>query len=1680
VEVTGTRERLRREPPIPLGQVIIAQLNPELDGTVTLRDVEVAIDGLPTPVTNTNSEITLSGTTARLESFTTEVGAIAASADGSVDLGTGFNITAGIEPVTLTELLDVVAAEAPVPLLGEVDARVEITGGLTTPRVDLEAINTEPLLVDRLEIDRFSANMVLTETLLDLQNFRIVPAEGGSVTGMGTLSVTDFDLELDANVTDIPGAIARNYIAGLPDDLGVANANITVTGNPTELDTLNAEGTAALDLPEGSIELPSIQFANGILDTGIDIRQVPLGQFAPALAGSEPVSGDFDILVDLGTGELEAIDARVTGDLQVASGSVAIPRAAFNDSVLTAALRIREVRLAQLLPQLQGQISPGEAVSGDFDLALDLGTGELEQFAGEASGELRLAGGSIAIPRASLNNSELTAGLRVREVRPAQLLPQLQGQPGAQEAIFGNFDVALDLDTGELEQIEGGASGELRLAGGRVSIPRARVGDGDWDARVEVANVRVGQLLPTLPEYARGVANAQVTLDGTLSDLSLAGIRASGAARLTEIADGTIAINNIALADGVFGADIVPTQLQLGAVNPEFAGSTVSGAIAVRADTSDLSPAGVRAQGSVVLPEGAVVLSDPIEAAFRWTGDRLELDAVSARNLNASGFVEVDLSQRDPVEIVERFNFDATVSNFNLAPLTTLVPASIPAPNLRGLADFDGTLSGTLTDPRLDGTVGLSNFAVERLEFDPRLSGPVAFTTATGFAIDLRGESDRISAAAAWTPNNTLPVEPTDLLLRVDGAVVEGDRSGRAFVVAIDEFPVGVVKDLAPLSPELAAQPASGLASGQIALNLDSFAANGEVLVERPRFSRLSLDQASATFAFNGSDTLVLQSGQLLLGDTEVNANGRVALVPGGPEVRATVAIPRGEIQDLLTAAQVATLADLNLDFLEGDFGDASDLAAVEDIDDVCQSLIGTDAANELERDELPRLNFGAAREGADEIAISRLQASTSFTRYDCFRIVAARVEAAEEARAEAELLPPLTTASGSFSGEINVTGSLATPPDPAAAKGPVLPLLTVDVDLDGEDWIYGPLNAREFLARGRLSDGVVTIDTAGLRSGDRFAGIRGTLLGPNQSAQARVANVPLAPLQSYVPLPEGVASFDGTLNASVAIAGSQRNPQARGEVSVANAEFNDKPIETVAGSFLYDNALLELFLEAQLAAEIDPLTVDGRIPYMLPFAEVPPADDRLSLAVRVRDEGLRLLNLATREQLTWEGGSGSVDLEITGPFDPNNFDLAALQAQGIIDLQDAAVATQVLPDPVTDITGEIAFNLNSFAIEGLTARYGGGEIEVLGTLPLFEPGGSTERLQIKIGELSARLEGLFDGEIRGQVNIAGAALAPVVGGDVRVSNAQVTLTGAAGATGGAPAEGADPPDPPVEIELDDLYVVLVEDVFVGVPPVANFLAEGDFVLNGTLSDLRPDGVVTVREGSLNIGSTQFRVARGEEQTATFVPARGLDPVLDVTLVAQVTETTQPVTVGSPDVTEFEDAPATSFGSLRTVRVMARAQGPASELVDQDGQVDTDAIQLTSEPNRSESEIVALIGGSLFNPAGGAALGLANLASTAFLGSFQAEVSRALGLSEFRIYPTVVPSDDEEDTDGLGLAAEAGVDVTDNVTFSVLALLNAEVSPLFNLRYQISDQFRFRAATDFDDSQALIEYDTRF
>lgn len=1181
-----------------------------------------------------------------------------------------------------------------------------------------------------------------------------------------------------------------------------------------------------------------------------------------------------------------------------------------------------------------------------------------------------------------------------------------------------------------------------QLPGGGAVTGSGGLGLGDpatVQARVQARNLPADALARTYgatlpPEIILGRVNANVQVEGPSNALRTA-IQWQ-AAEATYPARGELLIteNNLrlqnttlevaggrVLAEGDLVGDrwraVVRSQgVGLGQFSPELAG-VLDGTVRLVGTLANPTLAGIRAEGDVRLSQGVSLLEGPLTADFRWLGNRLLLDRAAAPGFRASGTVFARTSGNTPE--ISSFDLALDVQDFNLNRLPVTLP---PQVRVAGRTDFSGRVTGTPAAPNVNGLLALNGLTINQRQFDPRLAGPVRFVTGQGVQANLTGRRDQISL--------DLDGEylPRSFLLVHDGARAEGTRQNRTLVTTLENLPLDWFA-LAPAA-DLGLGPVTGTVSANADVNLDTYATEGSFTVDRPAIGYLFADQFSGRVSYS-NNRIELEEGLLALAlpaerppldqpYSTIAVTGSATL-SDDPQFEATLKTDNARIQDVLNTLRWY------------------------DFDDVARGFRQPPTARAADLDTVP-VQVG------DRPVYQQLQ------RYS---EILALLDLQKQQDALANPLPRLADLQGDFVATLNLSGS--------ARSG-----VSAAFDLEGASWQWGQFSAQQVVARGTLQDGVLEVLPLRLGSEDSFLSFTGQFSQEQISGQLQAQSVDITPLRDIVRLPISVA---GTVNGNAFLQGSLGDPEVRGEVILSNAEIQQQPIQDARALFSYDDARARIIGQMSVN-DTEPLRLRADIPYAFDFMEVAPDSDEIAINVSVRNEGLELLSLFTN-QVAWAGGEADVNLDITGT-------LNAPLVTGAAEFNGASMTAIALPEPLTNITGRAQFNTSFVDVEGIRGQFRQGEVVAQGILPIFDPAdfpsgeAARQPLTVSLNQVVLNLKGLYNGGVDGAVQIGGTALAPLISGDIALTNGRVQLlSGDAPPPEETPIDPNDITSPP---RFDNLRLSLGRGLRITLDPLLDFLVVGELRVNGTARAPLPEGQLQVRRGIVNLFTTQFNLVRGYNNTAEFIPQRGLDPYLQVQLVASVPEVTRTPVTTSSGAAEINETLVTDLGSLSNVRVVATVDGYASEMFD-GFLTGSDTFALTSSPARSDSEIIALIGGGFVNTfgQGDSTLAIANLAGSALLPGIQGVISEVLGLSDFRLFPTLLPSENASSTT-LELAAEAGIDLfgTD-LSGSVLAILTAEAPVQFNLRYRINDQFLIRSYIDTDGGTgAILEFETRF
>ncbi len=1213
----------------------------------------------------------------------------------------------------------------------------------------------------------------------------------------------------------------------------------------------------------------------------------------------------------------------------------------------------------------------------------------------------------------------------------------------------------------------------LRVAGGTVRAT-GELEDNRWQASIRAAGIQLGRLAEVPPTLQTPVAGT-FNFSGTLPAAEGGTIQATGSGRVTGIAGGTVTASNIQVAGERWQAQLQASGVQLQRlteVPPQLQGS-LTGTLNL-AGTTAFQPETLRGngQGRLNVAGGTVTASNIQLAGGRWqalvNASQVQLNRFSEELRGQFGGqlkVAGTLDSFDPATISAAgdVRFSQGVGLIQ-EPLTAavnwdgekIIVQRATAPNLQAsgliFANLQGSGGPEIT--RLNLNVQAQNYNLQDLDLplpDPvALAGRANFTgsltgtlptpnvvgslqlqdlvvnnlafdpvlsgnlqLAEGQGLNLELTGNQDRIALNLDPNN----RPTSFLVRRDQAVATGRTEGENLLVNVENFPLPAL-NLTPPNAALGLGPVAGVLTGNFEINQETFAVVGDLAIAQPAIGRIQGDQFLAQFRYADGDA-TLTSSEFTKGESRYALAGSLNQTPQGPQFKGQVNITQGQIQDVLTALQFFDLQDFQRGLEPPTYADA----------DVIGNL---------------------------EVGLPDAALLTQLRRFSEIEVL---LQQQRQQRQDTSPMPAIADLTGTFGGEITVNGSLQ--------NG-----VEANFDLAGSNWQWDNYTANQIIAQGSFENGVLTLLPLRVESDETLLAFNGQIGGTQQSGQLRVINFPVGVLNNFAQLP---VEITGNLNATASLAGSTENPQAVGELQLLEGTLNQNRVESATASFSYNNARFN-FGSNVVVAGPEPIEITGSIPLQLPFAEVTPDSNLISLDVNVENEGLALLNLLT-DQLAWQGGQGLVQLEVRGTLEQP-------VATGIATVDNATISAQALPAPLTNVTGTVRFNSDRILVEGLQGNFSRGRVAAQGVIPIFarlQPNDPdlNNPLTVTLDQLGLNLEGLYQGGASGNVVVTGTALSPLVGGEVLLAQGQVLLPETTDGTPSrqvAPVTGA--PGGGTEPEFNDLRLTLGNAVEVVRPPILNIQATGTLNINGTLNDLRPDGTIRLRRGGVNLFTTQFVLARGYEHTATFTPKQEIDPILDIRLVAVVPEVTQRGVPTSAASSEIVETLSTDVGGLQTVRVQATVEGPASQLFDN--------LELTSDPSRSESEIVALLGGTFINTLGrgDTALGIANIAGQALLGTYQGTVTNignAFGLSELRLFPTVITDEQRARSSTLGLAAEAGVDISPNIYLSVLRVLTADQPTQFGLSYRVNQQVRLRTSTDLSgDSRAVVEYENQF
>ena len=203
----------------------------------------------------------------------------------------------------------------------------------------------------------------------------------------------------------------------------------------------------------------------------------------------------------------------------------------------------------------------------------------------------------------------------------------------------------------------------------------------------------------------------------------------------------------------------------------------------------------------------------------------------------------------------------------------------------------------------------------------------------------------------------------------------------------------------------------------------------------------------------------------------------------------------------------------------------------------------------------------------------------------------------------------------------------------------------------------------------------------------------------------------------------------------------------------------------------------------------------------------------------------------------------------------------------------------------------------------------------------------------------------MYKGIVDGELTITGAAIQPIIGGQIKLIDGQIFL----------PAKVEDQEETVAQInqwvkrrsrqnnansqfisfipELQNFQLSL-ENLFIEVLPLFRFDFGGDVMISGSLTDftsVKPEGKIDVNRGLVNFLDTRFFVERRKDNKIVFIPEKGLlNPSLDISMraiVSEVPDTARNFRTG--DTTEIPDD---SLSKVQRIDIDLSLDGPLSQL----------------------------------------------------------------------------------------------------------------------------------------------------
>ena len=421
-------------------------------------------------------------------------------------------------------------------------------------------------------------------------------------------------------------------------------------------------------------------------------------------------------------------------------------------------------------------------------------------------------------------------------------------------------------------------------------------------------------------------------------------------------------------------------------------------------------------------------------------------------------------------------------------------------------------------------------------------------------------------------------------------------------------------------------------------------------------------------------------------------------------------------------------------------------------------------------------------------------------------------------------------------------------------------------------------------------------------------------------------------PGMAYIPPGEDVIS--GNLYVNAVLGGSARSPQGNISFQVLDGSLrNKKMIRAEANAAVTDDQRFTFNAHLQPAVGQGHVKMMGSTPFKYSLS---PEDlikkkggsqtdsnvnNEIEVDVAVKDSGMLLLSTLC-PQVDWQGGSADIAMQVRGT-------MAKPSVGGVAHVNRASVSCPWLSKPLSSLGATVRMQDNILYVDAFDGRVGRkGFIKISGFMPVDKSASVEEQLAEKQGigvdakGLEFRIKNAFTGSFDGHLSLKGTLMAPELSGESQFSKGVFYLVpqglsvagdteGSADSTAsvmkrlGTPpngqtkdkmagasniAAGASQPQPLLSNKafFRNFEIKLGPELRAVYPFVLNFGVAGEVELNGLLDQdkVEPAGILRFDSGDVNLVATQLSLNPEYPNRAILIPEQGLDPNLDISLVA--------------------------------------------------------------------------------------------------------------------------------------------------------------------------------------------------